>query len=285
MRWPRTRLAPRGWEVRVTLRETQRRFWEAITFPTGVGPYLEHLDPQAREAFVAGFAETEGFSRIDRVDVYAESYFWRQHGVLAEAFSLLAWLVGPARFQNLCTDYVLACPSKGPDLAEIGAGLPRFVATHPLGRATPGLAEVAALERAEAESFRAADVPAFHVQSLQAISPERWPGLRLELSPAVRRVVTSVDFAVVTQRRQAGEAAPGELPRRPDQHGMLVSRQGYAPKSRPIARDEWEALDAVAGHATFAEVCRTIAGEVPEQRAAQWLLRWTQGGVVAGVVG
>ena len=124
----------------MSLRETQELFWRAITHPTGVTDFLESADETTRRAFEAIFAETPEFSRRERVDVYADGYFHRLHGVLADQFEVGRHLLGADRFNDLVTDYLLAHPSDDPDIRRIGARFPAFARAHAFAEAVPALA-------------------------------------------------------------------------------------------------------------------------------------------------
>lgn len=268
----------------MNLRDGQRAFWLAITHPSGVRDHLAAADEATRETFERTFAESEAFSRIDRVDVYAESYYWRLHGVLANEFELVAWWLGPDRFRNLCTDYVWQQPSTEPDLGELGHGLASYIAEHALGRAHPGLAELAAVERAKSDVFRAADAQSLTADSLRTTAAEAWPALRFGVVPALQRVTTTVDVAGLTRLAEAGESPPSTLPRRSSQAGVIVHRMDFDVRVRALEADEWRVFARLERGETFANLCSSIDAATPEraaQRAAHWLASWIAAGLLA----
>ena len=58
----------------MTLAELQELFVRAVAWPTGVADFLAQADAETVAAFHGAFAETVAFSRVERIDVYAEYY-------------------------------------------------------------------------------------------------------------------------------------------------------------------------------------------------------------------
>src|SRR5690606_17291571 len=56
------------------LAETQALMWRAISFPTGVADMLAAASSTVRDRYAAMFAETPGFTRVERLSVYANDY-------------------------------------------------------------------------------------------------------------------------------------------------------------------------------------------------------------------
>src|SRR5450631_2447280 len=95
------------------LRETQQLFWRLITAPEGVDDGLRRLDMKSDELarVVAG---DDRLDPVQRLDIYANMYFWRLLEILRGDYSALVASVGDDAFHNLVTDYLLACPSAHP---------------------------------------------------------------------------------------------------------------------------------------------------------------------------
>ena len=128
--------------ARPDLRKTQDLFWSLITAPEGVRPGLEGLVRRGEapsSILDEVFAGDERLSPADRLDIYANMYFFRLLDCLREDFPKVAAAVGDDRFHNLATDFLLRHPSGHPSLRELGRRLPRFVADHALGAAFPGV--------------------------------------------------------------------------------------------------------------------------------------------------
>jgi hypothetical protein len=173
----------------MVLGRTERLFWDLITAPEGVRPGLEALvrrgeaAPGDLEALLAG---DDRFAAADRLDIYANMYFFRLLDCLKEDYPRLLEGIGPDRFHNLATDYLLACPSAHPSLRYLGARLPDFLAAHALGRESEGLVSLARLEWTRADLFDAADAPLLTREALARLSETRAADLTLRLVPAFR---------------------------------------------------------------------------------------------------
>ncbi len=243
----------------------QRLFFEAIRWPTGVRDFLENADEGTRRAFAQTFRQTAELSSVDRVSVYANSYFHRLLGALKEMLPRLAAVCGETAFHNLVTDYVLQCPSTSPDLRRYADRFPRFVGEHALGVAHPILAPLATLELALSDALDAPDGDPVRVERLLDFAPEAWPALRFELSPPTRLVVFAWDFDAIAQACEAGRgervlSSPGPAPA-VGQGGAaqeplwLVGRRAHRGYARRLGAAEAEALVAIARGEAFGSVC------------------------------
>lgn len=254
----------------------QSLFARAVRHPAGVDAFLADADADTRAAFDAAFDESPGFDRRARLTVYADAYFWRLHDVLLDHFSLIAWLLGPARFRNLATDYVLHRPSVDPDIRRFGARLPAFVATHAEQTRAPGLAELAAIEWA---MVRALDIPHPAVctaQTLAAMPPERWPQLELRAVPSGFVGPCHHDFPTLWDRHRTTDA-PASPPPPVDPTHVLVWRQHHDVMHRVVDPSEAVALAQLQQGVAFAALCE----DADAATAAGWLLRWVADGLVA----
>jgi hypothetical protein len=259
----------------VSLADDQALMWRAITWPTGVADFLARADEDTRAAFDRAFAETPAFDRVARVGVYAEAYFWRLHGVLSDHFGLVAWLLGPARFQNLVTDYVLACPSMDPDVRRYGERFPAFVATH-----AARFADVAAIEWSTVRALDAPDERSATIDDLRAVPLGEWPGLELRTVATTRMHACALPFARLW-RAHGSEPSPVDPPP-PLEHPIhvLVWRMGFDVLHREIAADEAQAIAALVGGIRFDALCEVVGSA---DMVVAWLQRWLADGLVAGL--
>ena len=130
--------------------------------------------------------DSDGKEGLERLDIYANLYFYRLRDGLAEDFPRLESSVGPTDFRNLVADFLLAHPPSQFSLREFGRPFARFVASHDISRTTPGIGDLAALEWARADSFHAADAtPITRHQLLEAATGEP-KTVHLSLVPAAR---------------------------------------------------------------------------------------------------
>jgi hypothetical protein len=266
------------------LEEEQALFWRAITWPSGVADFLAHAADDTRSRFAQTFLESPNFSRVQRLDVYADAYFYRLCGALREMFPRLAALAGDARFHNLITDYLLACPPVEPDLRRAGDRLPEFLRAHALSADLPMASDVARVEGALDRALDAPDDPGVDRQSLARVAPEAWPGLTFSLARSVSLVESAWDFAALVRQLDAGEhAAARLLPCEPTPVCFLVGRRAYAPYARRLDALESVALCAVARGASFGVVCDALEREsvaFKAEHVVAYLGRWLDDGVV-----
>lgn len=265
-----------------SLDETQRLLQKLITAPEGVAAGLARLDPAERanpQAWVIGDGR---LSAVERLDIYANMYFFRIRDTISEDFAAVGAVVGAANFHNLITDYLVAHPPSHFSLRYAGAHLCDFLSEHALSRRWPYLADLARLEWAIVDAFDAPDAAVLQTATLAAVPPEHWPELRFELTASLR--LLDVEWAVhdILGRVQHGEAA-GEPLRR--QTRLRVWRQDFRVYHRPIGAAEHAALAAMAAGASFAEVCeQTVvsAGEDEGAECASALLQgWLRDGLLS----
>jgi hypothetical protein len=286
----------------LSLRELQAHFFALITAPEGVGPGLRGLGMSAAELerFVAS---DERKTAVERLDIYANMYFFRIRDALAELMPKLPAAMGELAFHNLVTDYLLEHPSTHPSLRNIGRQLPDFLDRERRrsfgGTAErPGwLADLARLEWARLDVFDAADAATLTMERLRTLPPDDFAGLPLALVPACRRV--PVRFAVDELWQALGDEselpAPARSPRT-----LLVWRAGGDVLHRALDPTEAEALvlvqapqrlqaalDKVEG-VSFGHVCDWLVERSPnendENRAAQaafqLLAQWATDGIL-----
>lgn len=271
------------------LRETQRLFYRAITWPTGVEDFLAKADPATRAAFEATFRSTPDFEASARVGVYAESYYWRLEDVLRDQFRVTAWACGDVDFHDLCTDYVLERPSTSGDVRRVGEAFAEYVRCHPIAARVPGIDDVAAIEWSAVLAIDAPDVPAMREADLESVPLPDWPAMRLSAAPGVAVHATRLPYAAMWRAREEGQPRAW-APCSPAQH-VLVWRAGLEVFHRTAGLPEARALAALVRGASFADLCTAAAeaGEPGPNEAIEpaavvgWLRRWLGDGLVAAV--
>ena len=134
------------------LRRMQEIFWGLITGPEGVRPAVDDLVGRGlleAPGLDGLFVGDDRLTSVERLDIYANMYFFRLLDCLAEDFPKVRAALGPERFHNLVTDYVLRHPSRHPSLRHLGGRLPAFVAAHPIAVERPWLPDLARLVSAQ----------------------------------------------------------------------------------------------------------------------------------------
>ncbi len=260
----------------MTLAELQELFVRAVAWPTGVADFLAQADPETVAAFEGAFAETEAFSRVERVNVYAESYFWRLFETLKTQFSVTAWLTGEVDFRNIVTDYVLEHPSRDPDLRRFGATFPSFLEFHGLAEQRSYLAFCARVEARMASLLDAEDTIPLALEALASIPAQSWPELRFTAAPTLHLVSSPWCYSPLAEAYRAGsEVTPAITQAAQENLHTLLWREKMRVMHRSVPRAEAEALAAMVEGHTFTEICAAAAAEGAEIDAvAAWLHRW-----------
>jgi hypothetical protein len=252
-----------------TLAELQRRFFELVTGPEGVGQELAKrgVPERALDLIIAGDARA---SAVERLDVYANMYFFRILDVLRADFPKLAVVLGDAAFHDLATAYLQAHPSRHPSLRFVGAALPGFVAGHAVAEGRPWLGELAALEWARVDVFDRADAAVLAREALTGIAPEEFAGLGLAPVPACALVPAA--FAVEDAWRAIEAGATPEPPARADDgHAVLTWRRGLVVHHRGVLGGERLALELLLPGTTFGALCADLADALGSEPAAAQL--------------
>ncbi len=266
------------------LADEQALFWRVITWPTGVQDFLAQADEDTRRAFEATFEGTDAMDAVARMNVYAESYFWRLSDVLLEQYRALAWLLGPTRFHNLVTDFVLHRPSPSPDVRRFGARLPDYLAEHALEDEHGGLASLARVERAIVQAIDVPDEPRIDRQALAAVPLSDWPTMRLRPASHVAVLTTSRSYPRAWAAWKAEEPSPDPIPpMEPDaRHEVVVWRNHVEVFHRGIGPGQAAALRAAGQGLVFEALCEAAVAEEPTVEPPQivaWLGQWLDDGL------
>jgi hypothetical protein len=300
------------------LQAIQELFWDLITAPQGVGPALEQADRGGRprrDAFERTFAGDAGLPASERLDIYANMYFFRLHDCLREDFPRTAAWLGGDRFHNLATDFLLAHPSSHPSLRFLGVPLPAFIAGHPLAGEYPGLADMARLEWNRADIFDAADAPALTRERLATLPQEKVGDGRLRLIPAFRLLRMEYDIAPLWRRLEkdaggetagsqgsgnaapdVGDAAdeaghghrcepgaPGDAARRKPT-AVRIWRNGFIVYHKRMDDDEALCLEGALAGEPLARLCQRLAAGRSVARATARVGRILQGWLDDGIL-
>lgn len=267
-----------------TLADEHALFWRVITWPTGVDDFLAQADEATRRAFAATFVGNDAMGAAARMNVYAESYFWRLSDVLGEQYRVLAWLLGPTRFHNLVTDFVLHRPSRSPDVRRFGAGLPDYLAEHPLESTLGGLADLARVEQAIVRAIDMPDQPRVGRAELSAVEVSRWPGLRLTLADHVRVLATARSYPRAWAAWKADEPSPEPVPALDPaaRFWVVVWRNEVEVFHRGIVPAQAAALRAAGQGEPFERLCEAALAHAPGLEPSEivtWLGRWLDDGL------
>jgi hypothetical protein len=270
-----------------TLAQIERQFFTLITAPEGVGPGLsaQGLGPDDLARVIQG---DERASAVDRLDIYANMYFYRIRDTLRDYFPATAAVLDESGFHNLITDYLLAHPSAHPSLREVGKHLPAFTAGHALAAQRPWLGELVALEWARLDVFDRIDQALLTREQLAALPLEAFA--TLSLLPIRAHEVVPSSYAVddLWSAVQDDQPLPSEDPLiRPQPAAFLVWRREAVVYHRNVEADEAEALAWLDQGLRFGELCERLADDRPPEEAARlgssWLAQWLADGLLARI--
>lgn len=267
------------------LSETQQLLTALITAPEGV---VKALADDARRGgvqralLVRTVRGDERLSVEERLDIYANMYFYRLLDVLRGDFPALVGLLGDAAFHNLVTDYLLKHFPTHYSLRYAGAQMAAFVPTHALAAERPYLGDVATFEWALVDAFDAPDAACLTRDALGRVPAHRWSELKLRLHPSAQ--LFAFGWAVHEARRQVDA---GETPAVPRQSSSLVCvwRKGFRVRYRSLPPFEWAALRLLASGSTFGAACAAAADACEDDNAAERLASTLASWVDDGVLG
>jgi putative DNA-binding protein len=251
------------------LDQTQALLSRLIRAPEGAAAALAALPagalPGGVERWIRG---DERLGAVERVDVYANMYFFRLLDCLTEDFPALAAVLGHERFHTLARDYLEAHPSRHPSVRMLGESLGDFLEGHALARECEYLADLARFEWALLGAFDAPDAAPIGAERLKAMSPEDWATLRFELTPSLRIVEARAPVDDVWNAVREGREPP-VVTARPTT--LRVWREDLTVFHRKIDALEHEALRGVG--LGFGAMCERAAALVGEEHAALELAR------------
>lgn len=266
----------------VRLKQLESILYRLITAVSGVAEGLaaeSRMPAGGLDALVRG---DDRLSAEQRVDIYANMYFYRLLDVLKEDFPATLRVLGDDNFHNLATGYLLEYPPTEPSVLYCGRHLADFIREHALRKDAPYLADLAALERAVVEVFHGPDAPVLEPDRLRAIALKKWPALKLRTHPAVQ--ILSLEwrvaelFRAVEERREWKPADAGVVE-------VIVWRQGARVFYRELEKAEERAIAAACNGVTFAKICDLVAADHdptrdPVAELNRLLARWLGDGIL-----
>ena len=220
----------------------------------------------------------ERLSELQRLNIYADAYFYRLLDCLKEDFPATAAVTGDA-FAGLVRAYLGEHSPTEPSIFYAGRHLAEFLSKHALQERWPFVAELARLERTLIEVFHGTDAPALAASEVRTIAPADWPALRLRVHPALRML--NCDWRVNDVLRAIGtdwrEPARGPV-------ALLVWRQRTQVYYREVEVSERAGLEAAAKGEDFATVCEAVASRLntddPTAAINRMLTQWVADGLL-----
>ena len=209
--------------------------------------------------------------------VYRNAYVVRLGEVLGEDYPKLRAFLGNAGFARLAAAYIRAHPSDRRSVRDFGRHVPDFLRTNPASANGQELVELAALEKALADAFDAADAPTLSLTELSQVDAEDWPRLAFLPQPGALRLDFATNAAEIwSALQQEAEAPAAELLSEP--LAIVVWRHDLGARFRPLGPEEAMMWDEMALGTRFGVLCEMVAtfgGEDgAELRAAAYVRNW-----------
>jgi hypothetical protein len=262
------------------LGELQKLLYRLITATSGVeeGLAAEKNLPEGISALVRGDARA---SAVERVEIYANMYFYRLLDAIKEDFPATFKVLGEPNFHNLITGYLAEYPPGDPSINEASRHLAEFAIKAPSFGRWPFLADLIRLERALIEVFLGPDAEPLTVEAMSAVPAAQWQSLRFAVQPGLQLLCS--EWRVDELIRAVESEQPVSEPRN-EPGATMVWRNHYAVDYRALDDLERSALGMIRDGYRFGAVCEAIAtqsGDCATTAAmSRMLLRWLVDGVL-----
>jgi hypothetical protein len=223
-----------------------------------------------------------------RLEVYREQYWLRHLSNLGDDFPTLAWAVGAAAFREIGVAYLQSHPPRTWNLQRLGVDLPGF-----LSRGTSWSTDTLALDSAHLdwafmEVFDAADAGPLDLETLAGAPEEAWAAARIEIHPAVRRLVLSHPVHDVRAALKSGD--PVVRPAPATTHLVVWRDARCILRAVTVEPMAFDLLGELTNGAPLGQACESAARaqasagiEDLDAKVGGWFQQWTASGWVSGV--
>jgi hypothetical protein len=223
-------------------------------------------------------------SIAQRVDIYRSAYRIRLRGVIDEDHEMLGLYLGDDLFEAMVEGYIQAMPSQHPSLRRFADRLPDYLrSTLPFAE-HPILAEIAGFERALLNAFDSADAEPLSEQVLQQVPLENWPHLSFEFHPGLSFYQCHWNSVESWQSLKNADPPPKALGHEKIILWAVWRGPAKLTEYKSVQQVERQVLDSMQNGLSFATVCDSLQGLVPEDEIAPTLFtfinQWLQQGWV-----
>ncbi len=129
---------------------------------------------------------SDELSTLDRISIYANSYFWRLNEVMSHEYPTVSQILGEELFSNVVKDYVTHHPSTFYSLNRLSEQFPQYLQSEV--KDIPHkefVATVATVERAMEDVFDEKYKERVPFETFQNIPTEQWGDIHLQFNPAL----------------------------------------------------------------------------------------------------
>lgn len=219
----------------------------------------------------------ERMAPTDQLQVYNGAYLARLVEVLQGDYGALQHVLGEHDFRALMAKFLAAHPSRHPNLNQLGAPLPAFVARQRSLPQRAFLAELATLERAVAEAFDAPEFRAVTPEEMAAVPPEQWGKARLQVNPSVQLFAFRHPVDVFYQSWK--EEKPVPVPARAA-NWLCVYRKDDRVWRQRLAKPAHAVLSALAAGRPLGEAIECAAGA---EQVGEWFQGFARDGLFTAI--
>jgi hypothetical protein len=267
-----------------------RWFSVSISHPGGVREGLQsdlaaELMPAASRSLETVVLPSAALSALERLSIYGNMYFDRLIDIMADEFPSVRQLIGSANFTEIVRRYITRYPSRHYSLAQLGGRFAQFLREDTDGPSIPQrpfAAAVATVERSMEDVFDAAQAEPLRVDELEAVSAERWGGLRFKTIPAFRLLV--LDYPVNAFITAVREQRQVDVPD-PKTAYVAIYRKNYRVWRVDLNAHQHALLAALHSGSTLEDAlcqCAELPGfdETTLAKAVQeWFREWASEGL------
>ena len=285
----------------MTLLELQQRMAGAIMAPLGKA---DHIAPRApggrpmRDEAADIVKPNNRLTSVERLEIYARSYWYRILDSLHSDFPGLRAIIGPRAFDRLSRAYLAELPSESFTLRGLGSRLPAWLERHPeYAGKNPALAlDMVRLEWAHIEAFDGPFEPVLGPEDLLDLHP----GLRFRLQPYITLLELSYpvdDLRLLVADLPEGHAGSSNAVLRhkersavrrhslkPEPVYLAVHRHEDSVYYRRLEAPEFRVLQALGNGQPIGEALELLFadGDVPVEelrgRLEEWFSSWSRMG-------
>src|SRR5262249_16584560 len=157
--------------------------------------------------------------------------------ILGEDYEQVHAYLGDRAFANLVRAYIAGNPSDQRSARWFGRHMPAFIAKSRAFADYPEVSELAALEKALADAFDGPDAEPLKFSELGEVPPDAWPALESKPHPAAIRLTFATTAAEIWTALK-NEAAPPKPARLAEPLALLVWREGFTARFKPLSTEE-----------------------------------------------
>lgn len=199
---------------------------------------------------------------------------------LGEKFPVIKTLVGEDFFKFLAHEFFHQHPPTSPILARYGDGLPDFLERFEPARDYPYLADVARLEIAWLEAYRASDVAPMQAASVIAAAGDSFETLTTQLHPSLRLLSSPYPVASIWRHHQS-EITQEKL-RLSGSENVLVARPHREVIMHNLTRGAYAAITSLHHSAAIADALSTGFNADPEFNPKDFFAQLFEFNIITG---